>query len=318
MSNIPVTSLFEVISGNDLELNKLDYDNKGVNFVSRNRNNNGVVAKVKRIKDISPCPAGTISVALSSSSTMFSYLQDDEYYTAYHVACLKPRIEMTKNQLLFYCTCLTANRYKYNWGRQADKTIGKILIPEITDIPDWVNEIKIKDLSYYQKKYLDINLDLFSVHWHEFKLYPELFEMEPGKYVSSLEYHKGKTPYVSSSDSNNGVGMWTDMEPMFGGNQLTIGKVYCSAYYQEDPFCATSDCTVLTPKFPMNKYSGLFIATVLNQNRFKWNYGRQIRLNNCQDLTAYLPAIQIGEFDYKPDIQFMENFIKTLPFSMEL
>lgn len=319
MSNVPVSNLFEVISGTDLELNKLKEDNKnGVNFVSRNRNNNGVVAKVKLLDDVTPLPAGTISVALSSSSTMFSYYQEEPYYTAYHVACLKPKVKLTKNQILFYCTCLTANRYKYNWGRQANKTIDKILIPEVKDIPSWVDEVSIKDLTYYQGKAEECEVDLFSAQWHEFKLYPDLFDMDAGKYVPATEYQDGSVPYVSSSDENNGVGNWTNLKPAFSGNKLTIGKVNCSTYYQEAPFCATSDCTVLTPKFAMNKYSGLFIATVLNQNSFKWNYGRQIRLNNCQELTAFLPAKRLNEFDYELDLEFMEKYIKSLAFSKEL
>ncbi len=319
MSKVPLNKLFRIIPGTDLELNKLEEDNKnGVNFVSRNRNNNGVVAKVKLLDNVPPLPGGTISVALSSSSTMFSFYQDRPFYSAYHVACLQPKKQMNINQLLFYCTCLTLNGYKFNWGRQANKTIGSILVPNIRDIPTWINDITIKDLTCYQKKRSNTEYDLFSVPWHEFNLYPDLFDMSPGKYVPSTEYTTGTIPYISSSYENNGVGNWTNLKPMFSGNKLTIGKVTCSTYYQENPFCATCDCTVLTPKFSMNKYNGLFIATVLNQNSFKWNYGRQIRLNNCQELKAYLPAIRINEFDYELNLDFMEKYIKGLPFSKGL
>lgn len=318
MSNVPVTKLFKIISGTDLELNKLEEAPDGINFVSRNRNNNGVVARVKAVEGKNPLPANTISVALSSSSTMYSYYQEEPYYTAYHVAALEPINRMTKNEMLFYCTCLIANRYKYNWGRQADKTLCKILIPDITDIPDWVDNIQIKDLTFYKQRKINTRVDLFSVRWHEFNLYPDLFEMEPGDYVPSSDYGFGNVPYVSSCDTNNGIGNMTNLKPMFSGNKLTIGKVNCSTYYQAVPFCATSDVTVLSPKFEMNQYIGLFIATVINQNSFKWNYGRQIRLNNCKDLKVFLPAIQISELDYVPDYHFMECYIKHMAFSKML
>lgn len=318
MSNVPITKLFKILSGTDMELNKLEESPKGINFVSRNRNNNGVVARVKEVPGKTPLPANTISVALSSSSTMYSYYQDEPYYTAYHVAGLQPLVEMSKRQMLFYCTCLIANRYKYNWGRQADKSISQILLPDICDIPQWVNEVPIRDLSFYKQKKIDSKAELFSVIWHEFNLYPDVFDMAPGNYIPASDYGIGNVPYVSSSDTNNGIGNMTDLEPTYSGNKLTIGKVSCSTYYQPVPFCATSDVTVLTPKFEMNQYSGIFIATVINQNSFKWNYGRQIRLNNCKDLKVFLPAIKINEFDYVPDYRFMEDYIKHMSFSKAL
>ena len=54
MSNVPVTKLFKIISGTDLELNKLEEAPDGINFVSRNRNNNGVVARVKAVEGKNP------------------------------------------------------------------------------------------------------------------------------------------------------------------------------------------------------------------------------------------------------------------------
>jgi len=318
VSDVPITKLFRIINGTDLELNKLEESSNGINFVSRNRNNNGVVARVKPVEGKNPLPANTISVALSSSSTMYSYYQDEPYYTAYHVAALEPIVKMTKAEMLFYCTCLIANRYKYNWGRQADKSLCKILLPDIADIPVWIKEVPIKDLSFYRGKKIDSDVDLFSVKWHEFKLFPDLFDMDAGNYIPASDYAIGDVPYVSSSDANNGIGNMTNLEPTYSGNKITIGKVSCSTYYQPKPFCATSDVTVLSPKFAMNQYIGLFIATVINQNNFKWNYGRQIRLNNCKNLKVYLPAIQLNEFDFIPDYEFMENYIKHMKFSKSL
>ena len=87
-------------------------------------------------------------------------------------------------------------------------------------------------------------------------------------------------------------------------------------YYQNIPFVATSDVTVLIQKNEIlfNKYIGLFIATIMNQEKYKWSYGRQIRLNDCKKLTTKLPATSQGE----PDWEFMESYIKSLPYSSSL
>ena len=67
-------------------------------------------------------------------------------------------------------------------------------------------------------------------------------------------------------------------------------------------------------KFDMNKYIGLFIATIINREGFKWNYGRQIRLNNCYNLEIDLPV----DDDGKPNFSYMEEYIKSLKFSKAL
>ena len=46
MKLIRVSDLFEVKYGSNLELNKLERDPAGINFVSRTERNNGVSAKV--------------------------------------------------------------------------------------------------------------------------------------------------------------------------------------------------------------------------------------------------------------------------------
>ncbi|MDR4968473.1 MAG: restriction endonuclease subunit S, partial [Acholeplasmataceae bacterium] len=132
-----------------------------------------------------------------------------------------------------------------------------------------------------------------------------------GKYYYKDEYNEGVTPYVSASDMNNGVQSFIDIEPRYKGNALTIGKVGCTTFYQPDDFCATSDVTILSPIIDFNKFIGLFMATVINQERYKWNFGRQIRLGDSMELIVKLPVDSTG----KPDWTFMENYIKSLKFS---
>ena len=135
--------------------------------------------------------------------------------------------------------------------------------------------------------------------------------MYAGKYYDS--YRKGKIPLVSSSENNNGVIEFTDLKPKYN-NCLTIGKIGGTTFYQSMPFIATSDVTILTPNIPFNQYIGLFMSTILNQEKYKWNYGRQIRLNDCQKLCIKLPTTA----ENNPDWEFMENYIKSLPYSSSL
>ena len=48
INTVRLDSLFEVVYGSNLEFNKLEKSEGGVNFVSRTNNNNGISGKVKR------------------------------------------------------------------------------------------------------------------------------------------------------------------------------------------------------------------------------------------------------------------------------
>jgi len=77
---LKVNELFDVKYGVNLELNALQQTTDGINFVSRTAKNNGVSARVARLLDVDPIPAGTISVA-GGGSVMESFLQTAPYYS---------------------------------------------------------------------------------------------------------------------------------------------------------------------------------------------------------------------------------------------
>lgn len=134
-----VSELFDVKYGVNLELNALEQAADGINFVSRTAKNNGVSARVSPIKGVDPIPAGTISVA-GGGSVMESFLQTEPYYSGRDLYYLTAKVEMTEQQKLYYCTCLRANKYRYNYGRQANRTLRDILIPSLDEIPTWASE----------------------------------------------------------------------------------------------------------------------------------------------------------------------------------
>jgi hypothetical protein len=308
---IKLSEYFEIKYGVNLEFQNMKLCNKGIPFVSRTEKNNGITGFVKKIDNIIPNPRNTISVACGGS-VMESFLQKNDYYSGRDLFYLKPKVALTDNEMLFYCVCLRANKYKYSYGRQANRTLAEIKIPHKDFIPEFVNDKKIQTVS--KEQFLICNkLDFDIENWKIFKL-NNFFDMYAGKYYNSNSYKKGKTPLVSSSENNNGIIEFTDLEPKYN-NCLTIGKIGISTFYQNIPFIATSDVTVFVPKIKIfNKYIGLFIATILNQEKYKWSYGRQIRLNDSQKLTIKLPTTHHG----KPDWEFMENYIKSLPYSASL
>jgi len=168
-----------------------------------------------------------------------------------------------------------------------------------------------------------MNLDIHN--WKDFNI-NKLFSVEAGKYYYSDEYVDGTTPYCSASAENNGISKKIDLAPDFNGNQIITGKVGCTTFYEPQPFCATSDVNILTPRFKMSTFVAMFIVTVINKSEnYRWNYGRQCRVGNTKKISIKLPiqrdlagnpVIDKGkDFSIEgfiPDWRWMEDYIKSL------
>jgi hypothetical protein len=171
-----------------------------------------------------------------------------------------------------------------------------------------------------------VNTMLKTDNWEKFCL-NDLFEISPGKYYSKDEYDKGETPYVTASANNNGIALRINLEPDFKGNAITTGKVECTAFYQIEDFCASSDVNIFrASKFKMNSKIGKIITSVINfSENYKWTYGRQCRVGDSKKIIIKLPILldenkkpvidNVNKFNkngYVPDFEFMDNFITEL------
>jgi hypothetical protein len=139
MKLVPISDLFEVIYGVNLELNKLTKDPNGINFVGRSAKNNGVTGRVQLMPDIKPIEAGVLTVA-GGGSVLETFVQFEPFYSGRDLYFLRPKFDLSLEQKLYYCMCIRANKYRFNYGRQANRTLKDIPIPEVDEIPDWVDE----------------------------------------------------------------------------------------------------------------------------------------------------------------------------------
>jgi hypothetical protein len=313
-----VSDLFTIKYGMSLTLADMKQckksDNDSINFVSRTDYNNGISAFVKKIEDIIPNEANTISVALSGSSVLASFYQPESYYSGYHVGVLTPIQRMPPIEMIFYAFCIKSNRYRYGFGRQANKTLKDILVP--SDVPKEFSSISMdKLISVTNKSIIDKTIDLNTKQWKYYKL-SDLFEIKGSKTTSLLklgEYDKGRYPYVTTQATNNGVAGFYNFNTD-KGNILTVDSAvlgYCS--YQPLDFSASDHVEKLIPRFEMSKYIALFLVTIMNTEQYRYNYGRKASQSRMTQISIKLPTK-----NDKPDFEFMEQYIKSLPYSSSI
>ena len=148
--------------------------------------------------------------------------------------------------------------------------------------------------------------------WMPFQL-GKLFTIKKGRGLTREEQIPGGTPYISATDSNNGVSARIGQEPIHRGNAITVscnGSIG-EAFYQEKAFWASGDINVLYPNFELNKYIALFICTIMRLEKSHYSYGRKWGMEKMKATEIKLPATRDGT----PDWEFMESYIKKLPYS---
>ena len=165
--------------------------------------------------------------------------------------------------------------------------------------------------------------------WKRFRL-DRLFEIKKGKRLTADDQEEGRNIYVGAIDSNNGVANRIAQTPIHSGNTISLsynGSVG-EAFYQPDPYWATDDVNVLYPRYEgFNSKIGLFVASVIRKEKYRFSYGRKWTLENMKSTEICLPVrrnrdgtpvidvtMRFSSEGYMPDWQFMEDYIKALPY----
>lgn len=305
-------SIFDIRYGQSLELNALKQVSApdGVNFVSRAMRNNGVTARVVP-PNSNLGKAGEITVALSGNGVLSSFVQPEDFVTGFHVMILTARDpKMSLEEKLWWCRCIWENRHRFSYGRQANRTLASLLVPD--EMPDWAASMTVPThdgLSAPVGSHVQLP-DLLT--WSDFAL-GELFEVKKGKRVTKAARTAGSTRFIGASDKRNGITDHCDLVPNFEAGTLTVpynGSVGF-AFYQDKPYFACDDIQVLVPRTPMNKWVLLFIATMVRYEKGRFTYGYKWHMARMRKTTIKLPATSTGD----PDWCFMESFMKGLPFS---
>lgn len=134
---VQLGEIFDVVYGTNLELNRLALDEDGINFVSRTSQRNGVSARVKRLPEIEPIREGVLTVA-GGGSVLETFLQTEPFYSGRDLYYMRPKIDLSMEELFYYCICLRANKFRFSYGRQANRTLAQLYVPSPRRVPSWV------------------------------------------------------------------------------------------------------------------------------------------------------------------------------------
>lgn len=312
---------------------------EGIAHISRTNLDNGLNCIVIN-ENFKHNPKNTIVFGAENANFFFqpfNYITGDKMYfiahekfNKYNSLFIKLMLEYSiKHSGFGYGKGLTGNRLKRR----------SILLPIIeSGLPDWdfmesYMKTKEKSLlmgykSYLEKKLLvmqDIEEYSFSedgffaknIKWGTFIL-SDVFDIDStssGIDKNKLVNIKGKIPYITRTDGNNGIddfiGKQHEKYSKNEGNVITIGLDTQTVFYQPNyEFYTGQNIQILYNK-RLNKDNALFIILLLEKLLEKFNWGGYgATLTRLRKSRIMLPIDDNND----PDWNFMEAYMKKLEY----
>ena len=339
--------LFDIKKGKRLTAEDQE---EGVNiYIGAIDSNNGVANHIGQI----PIHDGnTISLSYNGSVGEAFY-QPEPYWATDDVNALYSRYEGFNKYIgLFFVTVIRQEKYRFSYGRKwtlDSMNATDICLPvqrnsdgsPFVDIshrysdggfvPDWrFMEDYIKSLhhkSLTTKNGPDNCLNLNIERWKFFFL-KDICNITMGNKmdISAMAKDNPEINFIGRSSDNNGVAGKVDIVVDENGHTIApypagcitvaLGGSLGSTFLQRDPFYTSQNVSVLEFDEAVSEAAKLFLCTLIhNESKYKYfPFGRELNTHIRNDYGFTLPVDSSGN----PDWQFMEDYIKALPYGDRL
>lgn len=212
-------------------------------------------------------------------------------------------------------------------------------VPDWQFMEDYIKSLKHKPLTTQNKKNNIQELNV--IEWQEFYVsrtptQSGLFDIENCKCGSAGTLDDGNDiNYIGAKKNDNGVmrKVVRDESLVSRGNGIMFicdgeGSVGYTNYMDEDFIGSTT--TSIGYDEALNPYIALFIVSILDKEKFKFSYGRKYRAHinevviklpiqrNISGLPVIDTSKKYSKEGYVPDWQFMEDYIRSLPYGDRL
>ena len=299
------------------------------------------IVLIKLIEGIAPQKAGLISVA-GGGSVLSTFLQYEPFYSGRDLYVLESKEDITTEAKLFIITIIEQNKYKYSYGRQANKTLPDILLklpancngdPDYNFMDKYVKSLHYKPLTTSNiKREKTIDID----KWKDFQfgnLISKIYKAKAHNKDDLTETSNSPLSirYITRTGENNGCELIVSINGINSNtieeaNAITIGDTTATCFYQDEKFITGDHMVVIRAEW-LNKARALFILSILKKEQYKYSYGRAFLMDRIKSTTLKLPIVhnedgtpyidktyKFSDEGYVPDWTFMENYIKSLPY----
>lgn len=343
-------NVFTIQNGTGITKEEIDENEGNFPAVQSGEGNNGVLGYIDidycRSKNYSISETACLTVARSGTAGFVS-LQPNGCVVgdSAKILHLKDETEETIFVLLFLQTLLSANRFKYAYGRKVSEkkyakeilmlpvkhnADGSIYLDESRKYsdngfyPDFMfmsSYIKSLNFQKIQTNVKTTHKQLGIKHWEK-RLLKSMYSIVMGNKFdkNKMTMDEPSVNFVSRISFDNGVDCKVDFiegKKPFEAGLVTValgGSYLGSSFVQLEPFYTAQNVAVLTPLYKeMNLLVNLFLTRLIKkeaESRY-CAFGRELNAHINKDFAIDIPITMSGE----PDFKFMEEYMLSLPYS---
>lgn len=225
---------------------------------------------------------------------------------------LVPKNDMSINELYFYASQINMQKWRFSFSFMATKKrVEKINLIEFDKSKKIAIKEKVQRLIPRKRRKNRKNpiseLKLINVIYSN-KNKDGLCIVNKATALPQNALEKGSIPYITTSSLNNGVSGFYDIQPNFTAKCLTLalnGSVG-EVFFQFEDFVTSGDNAVLTLKDEYNPYLLFYIATMIRNHKWRYNYYRKLNLTKLNKMQIPIPFK-----DGSIDLEYITKTVKN-------
>lgn len=255
-----------------------------------------------------------------------AYYQPSSFALDTHVTALYPKVEMTRESMLFISSCISCQSESFGHGHSINSERLKQMTvmlpatgehtPDYDFMEEYMKNIEKKMLIRY-KKYLQTkkitSYKRYEVlkkdKWKDF-LINEFGEIKPGHDIYNRERIDGNTPYVTATAMQNGIGYFVgNSNETLSDGCISVNRNGSVGYAFYHPYKALfgNDTRRILP-YKRRGLVNFFIAHAITLQKDKYGYGLKLGTERLKKQSIMLPATNEGH----PDYNYMEKYMHNL------
>ena len=331
-----ISEIYKAKAINKIDLDTAKGQSTSIYYITRTRENNWC----EMIADISWINKNYIekwNAITIWDTTATCFYQDKQFIAWDHMVVIRASW-LNKYTWLYIVTLLNREQYKYSYGRafvmnKIKNTVLKLPINDSWDpdrefMENYIKSLHHKPITTKNKswnhgfntnKWNEFSLDsIFSLKWWFYNKKPEHSIVWTIPFLASTESNNWVTEYYSLEDIKIRDKIWnqdnTLNKKLYDWNciAVTVNGSVCNAFYQNNQFTCSHDITALYLKwYELNQYIAMFLCSIIMKEKYRWSYWRK-----PHDVKKFWKSIIKLPVDknWNPDREFMENYIKNLPY----
>lgn len=231
-----------------------------------------------------------------------AFVQEYDCSVDDHLLILQPKQSMNIYDLYQVSYQIRLVKWKYKYGRGITPT--RLKTQEVTiesSTKDWK---KLEEKIFPVEKPKEIIAENKNVKWMKIRDICS-FERKYSLYMNQVNLEEEKTPYITTTEKNNGVSMFCGESPTATAKKVTValdGK--CGeTFYQLADFISGEKTAILDNE---NKYLLIYVGACIKLGSWKFHYGRKLSMARLNEIEIPIPFK-----DDEIDIEYIERIVRN-------